>query len=291
MHELVIAWITVLAKTAIPLLVLSLGMTSAQLSVGYFWRRRGLLLRSLLAIDVLLPAVALALALLLPIPKVVKIGLVLLAISPGAPVVPMRSVGLGGDAAFTYNLQVVLALSTIVTLPVTLALLGRAFGFPWHVEMIAVSRTVLFGQLLPLGLGLGLRRLLPSVAAWLGPSLNVVANLFLVLLLALFVITRGVLILKLGAIALFSLFAVACAALAIGHSLGGPLPGTRRAVAVAGALRHPGLALLVARVNFPSYSLVPVIIAYLIAASLAVILYRALCGSFAFSLRSRLRQS
>src|ERR1700742_4162721 len=97
MDEVVMNWITVLAKVTIPLLVLSLGLSSAKLSLGYFWKRRALLFRSLLAVDVLVPGAAVVLGLLLPLPRVAKIGLVLLAISPGAPFAPVKSVKLGGD--------------------------------------------------------------------------------------------------------------------------------------------------------------------------------------------------
>ena len=38
-------------------------------------------------------------------------------------------------------------------------------------------------------------------------------------------------------------------ALAMGHALGGPEPGTRTAIAIWSALRNPGLALLVAALN------------------------------------------
>lgn len=273
MNELVVNWVGVLAKIVIPLLVLSLGLNTAVLSPGYFWRRRGLLLRSLLSVDVLVPVVAVLLVLTLPLPPMVKIGLVLLSISPGAPFAPLRSVKLGGDLVFTYNFQVILALSAVVTLPVSLALLGRVFGLPLHVDPRRIATTVLAGQILPLLVGLSARRFFPRAAALLGPSFGLLANILLVFLFGLIFVTRGELILRLGAISLMALFALALTSLLLGHVLGGPELGTRRAVAVASAVRHPGLALLVARVNFPAYPVAPVIIAYVLAATLAAIPY------------------
>jgi bile acid:Na+ symporter, BASS family len=274
-HPIVMAWIGVLAKVTIPLLMLSVGLASAELSLGYFCRRRRLLLRALAVVNLLVPAVIVGVALALPLPRIVRIGLVLLAIAPGAPFAPIKSVKFGGDPVFAYNLHIIVGVLSIATVPATLALVGRALSFPLHVDITAVSKTVLFGQLVPLAVGLGVRLRWPRIATTVGPSLNIVANVLLVLLIGLFLVARGGALLALGAFSLSSLFLVALSALMIGHVACGPEIGTRRAAAIAGALRHPGLALLIAHVNFPSYELAPVVVAYVLAAALATFAYRA----------------
>jgi BASS family bile acid:Na+ symporter len=45
--------------------------------------------------------------------------------------------------------------------------------------------------------------------------------------------------------------------LAAGHWLGGPNPDDRTALAIASSMRHPGVALAIARLNFPEDRLVP----------------------------------
>jgi BASS family bile acid:Na+ symporter len=62
--------------------------------------------------------------------------------------------------------------------------------------------------------------------------------------------------------------------LAVGHLLGGPAPENRRALAIATATRHPGVALLLARVNFPAEKLVvAAVLLYLLVNALLVIPY------------------
>jgi BASS family bile acid:Na+ symporter len=51
--------------------------------------------------------------------------------------------------------------------------------------------------------------------------------------------------------------AVVVAGLLAGHWLGGPDPDDRTALAIASSMRHPGVALTIARLNFPEEPLVP----------------------------------
>jgi bile acid:Na+ symporter, BASS family len=58
--------------------------------MAYLWRRPGLLLRSLLAMYVLVPLAALILVKALTLPPGVEIGLLVLAVSAGAPLLPRK---------------------------------------------------------------------------------------------------------------------------------------------------------------------------------------------------------
>jgi bile acid:Na+ symporter, BASS family len=51
--------------------------------------------------------------------------------------------------------------------------------------------------------------------------------------------------------------AVVVTGLLAGHWLGGPDPDDRTALAIAASMRHPGVALTIARLNFPEEPLVP----------------------------------
>jgi BASS family bile acid:Na+ symporter len=62
--------------------------------------------------------------------------------------------------------------------------------------------------------------------------------------------------------------------LAIGHALGGPVPENRTSLAIATATRHPGVALLLARANFPEEQLVvPAVLLYLLVNAVVAIPY------------------
>jgi BASS family bile acid:Na+ symporter len=104
--------------------------------------------------------------------------------------------------------------------------------------------------------------------------LTVVANVVLlaatvVLLVAAFPQFRDVL--TLSTVAAFALFAVL--GLAFGHIMAGPVPGDSQVLALACALRHPGIALALAAANFPSLRFGAVIILYLIIGAIVCVPY------------------
>jgi BASS family bile acid:Na+ symporter len=262
-----------LAAIAVPLAVLGLGLRSATLQPGYFWRRRSLWWRSLLATCVLVPAFAIGLTLALRLPPTVGLGLTLLALSPSAPLAPRQALRLGGDPVYAFHLHLTLALLSVVILPPALGLLGRALHIPLRAEMRPIVLTLLLGQVVPLGVGLAVRALSPKLAAPLGKIATAVGNVLLAVLLVIVVVTSGRDIASLGGASLGAIFVVAVAALLVGHAVGGPARETRRVLAIESASRHPGVALLVATVNLPGENVLPAIGAYLIVSLLVVLAY------------------
>jgi BASS family bile acid:Na+ symporter len=55
-----------------------------------------------------------------------------------------------------------------------------------------------------------------------------------------------------GSMLALALFVIA--GTTVGHFLGGPLPEDRTVLAIATASRHPGLALAIAKANYPEYT-------------------------------------
>ena len=69
-------------------------------------------------------------------------------------------------------------------------------------------------------------------------------------------------VLTVGTVAAIVLFTVL--GLAFGHVLAGPDPGDSAVLALASAVRHPGIALAVAGANFPSLDVGAAVILYLL---------------------------
>jgi len=78
-------------KVSVALLILGIGLGSTFADLLYIWRRPGLLLRSLLAMYVLVPLAAVVLVSVLPVNPAVKAALLVLAVSAGAPNGTVRS--------------------------------------------------------------------------------------------------------------------------------------------------------------------------------------------------------
>jgi len=253
-------------------------MFSVGLSVGlgdlrWIWQRPGPIARGLLSVLVVVPLLALSISRALELPRLAEIGVVLMAISPGAPVALRRSLGAGGHRAFAPSLQICIALLAVGSMPLSIALLdyvyeGHASVSSWH-----VARQVFIAQLLPIGLGIALRRLYPGLVARIDPLVGRLGTALLVILAVLALIDVWQVTVDAGPRVTSAIVLVTLAALAAGHWLGGPEPATRTAVAISSAARNAGLALLVATVNRAPPQVEATVLAYLAISVLALVPY------------------
>src|SRR5262249_1606783 len=187
------------------------------------WLRPWLLLRSLLAMYVVVPLLALAAPWFLPLSAAIKIALLVLAISAGAPLLPRKLMGLGSDA-YVFSLVILTSLLAIVTVPAWLALLGNLFDRDAPLSPGAVGKVVGVSLLLPVALGL-------AIHAWRPARSERIADRLLAIIGALFGLSAlGLLALNLRLlagvplVAWLALAGLGLAALAAGHFLGGPAP-------------------------------------------------------------------
>jgi BASS family bile acid:Na+ symporter len=271
------ALIGLAVRASIALAVFALGLSASVRSAAYLLQRPGCLVRSLFAMNVVMPLVAAALAVAFALYPAVKIALVALAVSPVPPILPYRQLEAGGRAAYALGLLVTVALLAIVFVPAAMALLGRAFGYVVHVPAATVAKLVTITVLAPLAAGLLVRWAWPSPAARAAGSVSRVATVLLVVALVPILIGEGPAILSLignGTVAALAGFSVV--GLVAGHLLGGPGADERVVLALATACRHPGVSVAIASAAFPDQRLVvPAVVLYLIVTALTSGLYLA----------------
>mgnify|MGYP001821143640 FL=1 len=109
-------------KTSIATLILAIGMTAVTDDIVYLWRRPVLLVKSIIAMYVVMPAVAVLMAYVLDLPVRTELALVILAICAGAPLLPRKLIKFGGDPSYVLSLIVSTSLLAIVTVPASLHL-------------------------------------------------------------------------------------------------------------------------------------------------------------------------
>jgi BASS family bile acid:Na+ symporter len=233
----------------------------------------GLMLRGLFSVLVAVPALAWLVARALDLPQSAEIGIMLMAISPGAPVALRRSLGAGGHRSFAPALQIAVVALAVVSMPLSIAAFDEYYGGTATVDPRHLARQVLTAQLLPLALGMLMRRQLPTQTAWLEPRLRHAGGGLLILLVVLALIDIWQVVLGAGLRITLGIALATMLALAVGHLLGGPAPATRTATAISSAARNPGLALLVATLNAASPAISATVLAYLVIAALTVTPY------------------
>jgi BASS family bile acid:Na+ symporter len=264
-------------RASVMLNVFGLGLDARPQDALYLFRRPGLLMRALLAMYILMPLFAVALAGTFALHLAVEIALVGLAVSPIPPLLPKQELKAGGESAYIFGLLVAMSLLSIVFIPMVMELLGRTFRLSLHMSPVAVLELVLLTVLAPLVAGMAVRRVKPEVAERIArPTVKVaMALLVLSVLPVLFIATRPMLSL-IGNGTLAAILAFFLVGLVAGHLLGGPNPHHRTVLALCTAFRHPGIAIAIAQANFPQQKLVlPAILLYLIVGAVMSSLYLA----------------
>src|SRR5262245_65300775 len=98
------ALILLALKISIVLTVFAVGLRSTTDALMHLFRRPGKLVRSFVAMDVIMPLFALAVAGLTSVPTPVKVALVALSVAPLPPMLPRRTSKVGGSAEYTVAL-------------------------------------------------------------------------------------------------------------------------------------------------------------------------------------------
>lgn len=239
-------------QASILMTVFNLGLRATPGDVLYVVRRPSLLGRSLAAMFVIMPIVAVVLARNFSLRPSAEIALAALAISPVPPLLPGKQQKAGGYAPYALGLMVIAAVLSIVIVPAAVALLGRYFMRPFAMPSGAIAAVVLKAAILPLAAGLLFRTMLPALAARIAKPMELVANVLLVIaVLAILAGTISAVWSMTGQGSLIAMTAFILAGLAAGHWLGGPDEDHRLVLALATASRHPAIALAVAKANFP----------------------------------------
>ncbi|NOQ13889.1 MAG: hypothetical protein GQ583_05315 [Methyloprofundus sp.] len=258
-------------KLSVIALLLAIGMLSTKVEITYLWRRPKLLLRSLLAMYILVPLAAILFVSFLPLAGGLKLAIFVLAISAGAPLLPKKLMGLGSDE-YVLSLVVTASVLAIFTVPAWSAALGPLFGRQSHLAPIEVAMLISKSFLLPLAIGMLVRRFFPNHSESIADKILTVAGVVLTVSAVVLLLTNWQLLAKAGWPALLSLSGLTLISLVIGHLMGGEEPGERTALAVSCATRHLGLAILVAAA-VPGPKTAVFVAAYIVASAVVAIPY------------------
>ena len=265
--------IGVCAAATIFVVMLSVGLAVPPERLGYFWRRPLPLLRGALSVLVLVPLLALLVVTHVDLPVSVRAGIMVMAISPGAPIALRRSLEAGAHGAFAPCLQLVVVTLAIVTIPLSIEFLDVLYFGNARADPLAIARQVFFAQLLPLAIGIGLRWARPAFAIKAERVLARFGNLLFALLAVVIVVTVWNTAIGVGPLAIACALGLTVASIGIGLLLGSPDPDTRPAMAVVSAMRNPGLALLLASANNAAPGVIAMILAYLLCSAAVVVAY------------------
>ncbi len=267
--------IPLVLKASIMLMVFGIGLSTRPQDVAYVLRRPGLLAKSLLSINVVMPLFAVSMVAVTNLQPVVQIALIALSVSPIPPLLPTKAHKTAGDASYAIGLLVVAALLAIAFVPLSVNLLGRIFGKEVDISPATIASGLATNVLAPIGAGLLVHHFARPIAERIARPVSLLASILLVASVLPILFTAAPAILSLvgnGTVAAVAAFVLV--GLAAGHLLGGPEPANRAVLALTTASRHPGIAAAVASANFPLQKLVgTTILLYLLVNVVISILY------------------
>jgi BASS family bile acid:Na+ symporter len=253
----------------------SIGLNASLRDATYVFRRPGELVRALLAMNVLMPLFALTLISIFDFNPAVRIALVALSLSPIPPPVPAKGVKSGGAQSYVLGLQVAIGSLAIIFVPLAMAAIAHVRGVALQTSIARIATVVFISILIPIGAGIFVHKRAPAFAERIAKPLTSISGLGLAACIIVVWIWEAPAMWSLiGNGTVIALAAFVLAGLAIGHILGGPVPQNRTALAIATASRHPGVALILAKANFPGETLVgPAVLLYLLVNAVVAVPY------------------
>ena len=237
---------------SLAVLVFGSGLGARFADVVGLLRRPGLLARSLAAVFVVAPVLAVGLVKVFDVRLQVAVALVALAISPLPPLLPNRGEKAGGRADYGLGLVFVLAVLAVPALVLAAPILGAVFGRDYVVTPWAIARLLALSVLLPLLAGMTVARLSPATAQRLSLSIHRIQRWLLpIAMVALLISAAPGLWGLLGSHTLSAVGLFVVGTFAVGQLLGGPDRRESAILAFATSCRHPATALALASANFP----------------------------------------
>jgi BASS family bile acid:Na+ symporter len=253
-------------KISIVITVLGIGLSTTRSDATSVFRDPAQLVRSLLAMQVIVPLFAILVVRTFDLEIPVKIALVALAVSPVPPIWPKRTLQAGGELAYTIGLLVASSVLSILIIPSAVALIESIFSVPMRISPASIASIVFVTVIIPLFVGIEIRRVWPRFANRASEMVTKAGFALLVLCaLPLLVKSLPAIGSLIGNGTLLTMIALVLVGLGAGHLLGGPVEGERTVLGLACATRHPAIALTIATANFPNEKFVPAaIVLYLL---------------------------
>ena len=238
------------------MLGMGLGLTMAQIVQPL--KNVRLVVLALLANFVLVPLLAYVISLIIPLEDSLKVGLMVLALSAGAPFLVLEARAAKANLALAVGLMTLLMVVTIFYLPLVLPLLLT--GIEVDAWSIAMSLIVL--MLIPLILGLLVKSAAPDTAQHWQPAMNKIGSLGIMILLVVGLGLNAANVISLiGTGGFLALLLFIAGSLLIGFVIGGRDAGVRNVTGLGTAQRNVSAAIVVTLANFAGTDAVPFVLA------------------------------
>jgi BASS family bile acid:Na+ symporter len=257
------------------LLMVSVGMSLNWTQFLANWRRLTLATwaKLLAATFIAPPILALALASLLRLDRGALIGLFLIAVAPGAPLMTRVVAKRGFDMELAASYQLWGAFLTPIMIPLLVGVAGWIYGRNIWVSPLKVLAVITQQQFVPLLIGVALMYFAPTFSTKMRSPLNVIGNALLTVTLIVLLVKMGPALTEVSPWVIIAVLLLAVGCIAASFAILIPATANTKTLVVCNVNRHVGLALLLSGTYFSTDKALPAIAAYALAAQLMIWLY------------------
>lgn len=245
------------------MLAIGLGVTMADLrQVARNWTLLG---RAILANYVVVPAMTVGLLFAFhPADPTVSVGFLIVAACPGAPFGPPCARIAGGNVNMAVGLMAILAGSSAILAPLLLVVLLPLLSSngTLRVDVWGIIGALLITQLVPLCIGLAIRRWRPAAAETLQGPANRVSSVLSLATIGLILYTQRQLLAAIDLRAYLGMLILLAASLLAGWILGEAGAANRKTMALTTALRNVGVGLVITAGSFANTAAQTAVLAY-----------------------------
>ncbi|KRA83887.1 bile acid:sodium symporter family protein [Altererythrobacter sp. Root672] len=242
--------INLLVQASLLLLVFTVGLQGRFYDFLLVVRQPRLFLSGVLAVNVIVPVVAIAMVFLFPIAPVTRAGIIAMAIAPMAPFLPGKMLKAGAGHEFAIGLYATLIVTAILIVPASVWAVGEFTDREVQLPVLRLAEFVFTKVLLPLLAGMAFATFWPAIAPRLAKIGTIAAFVVLVPVVLFLLVKSGDEIASLLGDGTFAAIAITIlAGMVAGHALGGPEPANRLAMSQAAVTRHPGIAAMIVQSN------------------------------------------
>ena len=258
------AYIIKIIMVSVMFLMLGAGLNIEFRQIIELFKQLRIVVLGVLANFIVVPALIYLSLVWLPLSPDVKIGIMLMAAAPIAPMAPTPFVEKAkGDVVYSVGLMVIVAILSIVLTPLILSIsIPKSLGGV-ALDPIQIVKTLLMVQLIPICLGMVIRH---TNRTWADKHLNFIpriGQIGLIVGVGLLFVQQGSQMLRMGFLVyLIMLFLVIVSLLVGDWILVGESGERRRALAISTAIRNIPLAFLIATENFPDTVIGPVTLVF-----------------------------
>lgn len=257
------------AQITLFLLMLSIGLSQGLKNLSFLWRQRSLLVRCILASFLVVPLVAMVINQILPLSFPIKVGLAMMAICPGAPMIYRKLLKGKGVPELAGSYQITMGILATIFVPIWISIFSNLYPNDAVINSATILKQVASAQLIPIFIGVFVKEKFPDFADDWVETVTKLGNFLLigVVLLIIAVALPKVLTIGIVPVIAATLFASTC--LISGHILGGPDVDQRMTIAIANSSRNAGLALAIATMNFQDPNILGAIATYAVFSAVA----------------------